>query len=77
LHEKPPRERPSAWSCCPLFVPAAETCARTTVLSNIWTRCAVRLVSAGNWKKASNTPERRKRRLLATALRCSSEVCGV
>src|SRR5947209_13729602 len=38
----------------PPFAPAAETCARTTVLSNICTRCAVWLVSASNWKNASN-----------------------
>jgi hypothetical protein len=36
----------------PPFAPAAETCARTTVLSNICTRCAVLLVSARSWKNA-------------------------
>ena len=40
----------------PPFAPAAETWARTTVLSNICTRCAVGLCSASIWKKASNTP---------------------
>jgi hypothetical protein len=40
----------------PPFAPAAETCARTTVASNIWTRCAVRLIAARASKKASNTP---------------------
>jgi hypothetical protein len=39
----------------PPFAPAAETWARTTVLSNIWTRCAVSLASASAWKNASNT----------------------
>jgi hypothetical protein len=45
----------------PPFAPAAETCARMTVLSNICTRCAVRLSSARAWKKASNTPVRLSR----------------
>ncbi len=45
----------------PPFAPAAETWARTTVLSNIWTRCAVSLASASAWKNASNTPLRLKR----------------
>jgi hypothetical protein len=40
----------------PPFAPAAETWARTTVLSNIWTRCAVLLASASAWKNASNAP---------------------
>jgi hypothetical protein len=31
------------------------------VLSNIWTRCAVRLSPASAWKKASNTPVRLSR----------------
>ena len=39
----------------PPLAPAAETCARTTVLSNICTRCAVGLSSASAWKKTSNT----------------------
>jgi hypothetical protein len=42
----------------PPFAPAAETCARTTVLSNICTRCAVWLVCAKAWKNASNAPDR-------------------
>jgi hypothetical protein len=48
----------------PPFAPAAETWARTTVLSNICTPCAVRLHSASREKKASNTlarPRREKR----------------
>ena len=45
----------------PPFAPAAETWARTTVLSNIWTRCAVGLASASISKKASNTPDRLSR----------------
>ena len=45
----------------PPFAPAAETCARTTVLSNICTMWAVWLDSARSWKNASNTPERLSR----------------
>ena len=45
----------------PPFAPAAETCARTTVLSNICTNCAVRLHPANASKKASNTPVRLSR----------------
>jgi hypothetical protein len=40
----------------PPLAPAAETCARTTVESNIWTKWAVRLMAARASKKASNTP---------------------
>jgi len=40
----------------PPFAPAAETCARTTVESNIWTKWAVWLVAVSASKKASNTP---------------------
>ena len=43
------------------FAPAADTWARTTVLSNIWTIWAVSLVSAKSWKKASKTPRRLRR----------------
>ena len=52
---KPPRERPSAWPCCPPFAPAADTCARVTVESNIWTRCAVSLKSAQRGEKSPRT----------------------
>jgi hypothetical protein len=45
----------------PPLAPAAETCARTTVLSNIWTRCAVRLSPASAWKNASKVPVRLSR----------------
>ena len=45
----------------PPFAPAAETWIRTTVLSNIRTRCAVLLVSARSWWNASITPERLNR----------------
>jgi hypothetical protein len=45
----------------PRFAPAAETCARTTVESNICTRCAVELSAAKASKKASNTPDRLNR----------------
>lgn len=40
----------------PPFAPAAETCARTMVESNIWVRCAEELIDARASKKASNTP---------------------
>ena len=40
----------------PPFAPAADTWARTTVLSNICTSAAVGLVSARSWKNTSNTP---------------------
>jgi hypothetical protein len=40
----------------PPLAPADETWARTTVESNICTRCAVRLRPASASKKASNTP---------------------
>jgi len=45
----------------PPLAPAAETCARTAELSNICTRCAVRLSPASAWKKASKTPVRLSR----------------
>ena len=45
----------------PPFAPAAETCARTTVLSKNCTTCALLLVSASSCRKASNTPERLSR----------------
>ena len=45
----------------PPFAPAAETWARTVVLSNICTRCAVGLRSANTWKNASKTPLRLSR----------------
>src|SRR5215210_6717282 len=45
----------------PPMAPAAETCARTTVESNIWIRCAVWLIAARASKKASNTPAWLKR----------------
>ncbi|MET3354329.1 UNVERIFIED_ORG: hypothetical protein ABID33_002240 [Xanthobacter viscosus] len=45
----------------PPFAPAAETRARTTVESNIWTRCAVRLSDARVSKNSSNTPAWRSR----------------
>jgi hypothetical protein len=40
----------------PPFAPAAETWARTTVESNIWTKCAVSLIAANASKNASKTP---------------------
>jgi hypothetical protein len=45
----------------PPFAPAAETWARTTVESNIWTRWAVRLSEARVSKNSSNTPAWRSR----------------
>jgi hypothetical protein len=45
----------------PPLAPAAETCARTTVLSKNCTTCAVLLVSARSCRNASNTPERLSR----------------
>ena len=43
------------------FAPAADTCARMTVESNICTRCARSLKEASASKKVSNTPLRLKR----------------
>jgi hypothetical protein len=40
----------------PPLAPAADTCARTMVESNIWIRCADELIEASASKKASNTP---------------------
>jgi hypothetical protein len=40
----------------PPFAPAAETCARTEVLSNICTSPAVSLHAAKAWKNASKVP---------------------
>ena len=45
----------------PPFAPAAETWPRTTVLSNICTKCEVWLVSARSWKNASKVPDRLSR----------------
>jgi len=45
----------------PPFAPAADMCTRTTVLSNICTKCAVGLSSASAWRNASNTPDRLSR----------------
>ena len=47
---------PERLTVLPPLAPAAETCARTTVESNICTRCAVWLIPASASKKASNTP---------------------
>ena len=43
-------------ACLPPFAPAADTCARTIVESNIWIRCADGLIEASVSKKASKTP---------------------
>src|SRR5262245_56266689 len=45
----------------PPLAPAAETWARTTVESNIATRCAVSLIAASASKKASKVPARLNR----------------
>jgi hypothetical protein len=45
----------------PPFAPAADTCARTTVESNICTRWAVPLIAASASNMASNTPARLRR----------------
>lgn len=45
----------------PPFAPAAETCARTTVLSNIWTMSAEEESAARCSKKTSKTPALLKR----------------
>ena len=45
----------------PPLAPAAETWARTTVLSKNCTKCAVALCSARAWKNASKTPVRLSR----------------
>ena len=52
----------------PPFAPAAETWARTTVESNIWTRWAVRLREARVSKNSSNTPAWRSRQNLFQTL---------
>ena len=52
---------PKRLTVLPPFAPAAETCARTVVESNICTRCAVWLIPASASKKASNTPAWLKR----------------
>ena len=48
----------------PPFAPAAETCARMEVLSNIWIRPALRLHALSAWKNASKVPacDRRENR---------------
>jgi hypothetical protein len=45
----------------PPFAPAADTCARTEVLSNIWIVPAVRLHAAKASKNTTNVPERDSR----------------
>ena len=43
-------------TAAPFFAPAADTCARAVVLSNIWITAGVRLQPASARKKASNVP---------------------
>jgi hypothetical protein len=52
---------PGGFAILPPFAPAAGTCARMTVLSNICTRCARSLKEASASKKISYTPLRLKR----------------
>ena len=47
----------------PPFAPAAETWARTTVESNICTKCAVSLIAARASKNASKVPGTGRRQL--------------
>ena len=58
---EPASEAAKSLILLPPFAPAADTWARTTVLSNICTMCAVSLVSARSWKNASKTPRRLSR----------------
>src|SRR6202000_1848043 len=52
---------PERLAFLPPFAPAADTCARTRVESNISMRCAVELMDASVSKKASKTPALLKR----------------
>ncbi len=56
LGRKPAARTPEGLVVLPPFAPAAETWARTTVESTIWTRCAVPLISGKIASIASNTP---------------------
>ena len=58
---------PEGLAFLPLFAPAAETCARIEVLSNIWISPAVRLHAASASKNASKVPDcdRRQNRFQA------------
>ena len=56
-----PARPPERLRFLPPLAPAADTCARTTVESNIWIRCADELMEASVSKKASNTPALLKR----------------
>jgi hypothetical protein len=56
LGREAPARAAQRLSVLPPLAPAAETCARTTVESNIWTKWAVWLIAASASKKASNTP---------------------
>ena len=51
----------------PPFAPAAETWARTTVESNICTKCAVSLIAARASKNASKVPDRLSRQNRSSA----------
>jgi hypothetical protein len=56
-----PAARAAKCLMAPFFAPAAETCARAVVLSNIWITPAVRLQPARARKKASKVPLRDSR----------------
>ncbi|HVX56738.1 MAG TPA: hypothetical protein VHA37_03320 [Candidatus Saccharimonadales bacterium] len=57
LRPEPATRTPEGLACLPTFAPAAETCARIEVLSNIWISPAVRLHAASAWKNASKVPD--------------------
>jgi hypothetical protein len=56
FRREPAARAPERLSLFPRFAPAADTCARTMVESNIWIRCAEELMAASASKKASKTP---------------------
>jgi hypothetical protein len=56
LRREPAARAAERLTVLPPFLPAAETWARTMVLSNIWIRCADVLNEPSMSKKVSNTP---------------------
>lgn len=61
LGREAPARAAEGLTVLPPFAPAAETCARAVVESNICTRWAVQLVAASASNMASNTPDRESR----------------
>ena len=59
--QKPPRDQTERLVLLPFFALAAETWARTVMLWNIYSRCAVGVSSPRSWKNTSNTPLRLSR----------------